>query len=119
MDCCVGAGELDVGFMMNRKRLHSWLSLGMAYVAFALHMTCVIRWTVIHYTYGNQKSIPVDPFKAYLFYILVAMLSLQPLLLSTVRKHTRGFLALSTALNLVAFGYTGWLLHSGIVRFIR
>jgi uncharacterized membrane protein YhdT len=109
----------NVGFIMNRKKLHSWVSLSMAYIAFALHMTCVIRWTVIHYTYGNQKGIPVDPFKAYPFYVLVLILFLQPLLFRTVRKYMRGLLALATVLNLAAFGYTSWLLHSGIVRFMR
>jgi len=100
--------------MMNKK-LYNWLSLSIAYIAFALHMICVIRWTVIYYTYGNQYPIPIDSFKVFLFYTFVVMLSLQPLLFNTVRKHIRGILTLSIALNFLAFTYTAWLLHSGIV----
>ena len=97
----------------------AYLSMSFGYIAFILHIACVARWTVIYYTYGNQKGIPVDPSDAYRFYILLLVLSLQPLLFSIISRHLRFFLVLSTFLNLVAFGYTGWLLRTGIVELMR
>ena len=112
--------------MANKTEPPASLSMGRAYlsmslgcIAFILHIACITRWTVIYYTYGNQKGIPVDPSDAYQFYMFLLILSLQPLLFSIISKHLRLFLVLTTFLNFVAFGCTGWLLRAGIVVLMR
>jgi len=101
------------------RRLGKAVLLGAPFLGFALHLLVSSRWAVIHFTWGNRKTIPLDLNEVLCFFVFIVALLAIGWLSRTLRQSHLRLLVIATGLNVVAFLFTASLMLTGIIAIVE